>query len=70
VSAKRDHSQKVVFLYSNLYRVYKGKESAPVVVQQGPKTPTESLKANLKRLSTMHGQLQELLKELQELCRD
>lgn len=53
-----------------MYRVYKGKETAPVVVQREHRTATESLKANLKALHKMHGQLQELLKELEDLCRE
>lgn len=61
MSDNKDDSQKVVFVYSNLYQIYqKGKAKQPVEA-------ISSLKENLKSLNDLHQRLKFMLTELEEL---
>lgn len=67
MSAERDNSQKVTFVYSNIYKIYqKGKDK-----EESPKENQAviNLKDNLKALNDLHQRLKFMLTELEELIK-
>lgn len=71
MSATRDTSQKIGFVYSNLYSIYKkGVAAAKAAPDVKPVDPAiTSLKDNLKALNDLHGRLKVMLIELEDLVK-
>lgn len=65
MSATRDTGQKIGWSYSNIYRIYKEKtEEKPAI------TAFEPLKSNLQELHRLHGELKQMIDELEELVKE
>lgn len=73
MSATHDKTQKIVFSYTNLYHVFKGKAPYPaqetVAVVKRDTAPVRGLKDSLKALNELHARLRVMLVELEDLTR-
>lgn len=66
MSATRDQSQKIGFVYSNLYDIYK-KGKVPA---DNNEKAIAKLEENLKELNTLHARLKKMIVELEDLVKE